>query len=66
MNPLQSMQTTQPMQKSRPLHPMHPRGKINKAMNFHEQKVMRKRVLGISPHRKPKLEDLLPEDDQAH
>ena len=60
LNPMQKMQAKQP------LHPMHPRGKINKALNFHEAKVMRKRVLGMSPHRKPQLADMLPPEDQAH
>lgn len=57
LNPLQAMHKTQSM---------HPRGKMNKVQNFHYMKVMKKRVLGIHPHRNPKLEDMLPEDDQAH
>lgn len=54
LNPLQSMQKT---------HPMHPHAKMNKVMNFHYQKVMRKRVLGINPHKKPKLNDMLPDTE---
>lgn len=55
LNPLQPVQKTQPL---------HPRGKMNKVQNFHYMKVMRKRVLGLSPHRKPKLEDMLPDTER--